>query len=125
MKILALVKRDAVYKVEVRVRSDASGVDLANVKMAMNPFVEIAVEEAVRLKESGLASEVIAVSCWAGWRLPGNDLRRDGHRCRPEEILLAVSADAFLIHMPEFHCPSFEHRTRCWFSLSDCWVGSE
>lgn len=52
MKILVLVKRDAVYKVKVRVRSDASGVDRANVKMAMNPFVEIAVEEAGQLWRS-------------------------------------------------------------------------
>jgi electron transfer flavoprotein beta subunit len=63
MKILVPVKRVADYKVKVRVRSDGSGVDLANVKMAMNPFDEIAVEEAVRLKEAGVASEVIAVSC--------------------------------------------------------------
>ena len=63
MKILVPVKRVADYKVKVRVRSDGSGVDLANVKMAMNPFDEIAVEEAVRLKEAGVASEVVAVSC--------------------------------------------------------------
>ncbi|NBU88352.1 MAG: electron transfer flavoprotein subunit beta/FixA family protein [Betaproteobacteria bacterium] len=63
MKVLVPVKRVVDYNVKVRVKSDGSGVDTANVKMSMNPFDEIAVEEAVRLKEKGLASEVIAVSC--------------------------------------------------------------
>ncbi len=63
MKILVPVKRVIDYNVKVRVKADGSGVDLANVKMSMNPFDEIAVEEAVRLKEAGIASEVIAVSC--------------------------------------------------------------
>jgi electron transfer flavoprotein beta subunit len=63
MKILVPVKRVVDYNVKVRVKSDGSGVDIANVKMSMNPFDEIAVEEAVRLKEKGLATEVIAVSC--------------------------------------------------------------
>ncbi len=63
MKILVPVKRVVDYNVKVRVKSDNSGVDIANVKMSMNPFDEIAVEEAVRLKEKGLATEVIAVSC--------------------------------------------------------------
>ena len=63
MKILVPVKRVVDYNVKVRVKSDGSGVDLANVKMSMNPFDEIAVEEAVRLKEKGGATEVIAVSC--------------------------------------------------------------
>src|SRR3954454_687726 len=63
MKILVPVKRVIDYNVKVRVKSDGSGVDLANVKMSMNPFDEIAVEEAVRLKEKGVATEVIAVSC--------------------------------------------------------------
>jgi electron transfer flavoprotein beta subunit len=62
MKILVPVKRVIDYNVKVRVRSDGSGVDLANVKMSMNPFDEIAVEEAIRLKEKGTASEVVAVS---------------------------------------------------------------
>ena len=62
MKILVPVKRVVDYNVKVRVRADGSGVDTANVKMSMNPFDEIAVEEAVRLKEAGVASEVIAVS---------------------------------------------------------------
>jgi electron transfer flavoprotein beta subunit len=63
MKILVPVKRVVDFNVKVRVKPDGSGVDLANVKMAMNPFDEIALEEAVRLKEAGIASEVIAVSC--------------------------------------------------------------
>ena len=63
MKVLVPVKRVVDYNVKVRVKSDGSGVDTANVKMSMNPFDEIAVEEAVRLKEKGLVTEVIAVSC--------------------------------------------------------------
>ncbi len=63
MKILVPVKRVVDYNVKVRVKSDQTGVDIANVKMSMNPFDEIAVEEAMRLKEKGIATEVIAVSC--------------------------------------------------------------
>jgi electron transfer flavoprotein beta subunit len=63
MKILVPVKRVVDYNVKVRVKSDQTGVDIANVKMSMNPFDEIAVEEAVRLREKGVATEVIAVSC--------------------------------------------------------------
>jgi electron transfer flavoprotein beta subunit len=63
MKALVPVKRVVDYNVKVRVKSDGSGVDIANVKMSMNPFDEIAVEEAVRLKEKGVLTEVIAVSC--------------------------------------------------------------
>ncbi|KPU96348.1 electron transfer flavoprotein subunit beta/FixA family protein [Variovorax sp.] len=63
MKILVPVKRVVDYNVKVRVKSDGTGVDIANVKMSMNPFDEIAVEEAVRLKEKGVVTEVIAVSC--------------------------------------------------------------
>jgi len=63
MKVLVPVKRVVDYNVKVRVKSDGSGVDVSNVKMSMNPFDEIAVEEAVRLKEKGIVSEVIAVSC--------------------------------------------------------------
>ena len=63
MKVLVPVKRVVDYNVKVRVKADQSGMDLANVKMSMNPFDEIAVEEAVRLKEKGVVTEVIAVSC--------------------------------------------------------------
>ena len=63
MKVLVPVKRVVDFNVKVRVKSDGSGVDIANVKMSMNPFDEIAVEEAVRLKEKGVVTEVIAVSC--------------------------------------------------------------
>ena len=62
MKVLVPVKRVIDYNVKVRVKADGSGVDLANVKMSMNPFDEIAVEEAIRLKEAGKAEEVVAVS---------------------------------------------------------------
>ena len=62
MKVLVPVKRVIDYNVKARVKSDQTGVDLANVKMSMNPFCEIAVEEAVRLKEKGVATEVVAVS---------------------------------------------------------------
>ena len=63
MKALVAVKRVVDYNVKVRVKSDGSGVDIANVKMSMNPFDEIAIEEAVRLKEKGVVTEIIAVSC--------------------------------------------------------------
>src|SRR6201988_1706827 len=63
MKGLVPVKRGVDYNVKVRVKSDGTGVDIANVKMSMNPFDEIAVEEAVRLKEKGVVTEIIAVSC--------------------------------------------------------------
>ncbi len=63
MKVLVPIKRVVDANVKVRVKSDGSGVELANVKMAMNPFDEIAVEEAVRLKEAGAATEIVAVSC--------------------------------------------------------------
>jgi electron transfer flavoprotein beta subunit len=63
VKVLVSVKRSVDANVKIRVKADQSGVDLANVKMSMNPFDEIAVEEAVRLKEAGVAEEVVAVSC--------------------------------------------------------------
>jgi electron transfer flavoprotein beta subunit len=63
MKVLVAVKRVIDFNVKVRVRSDGSGVETANVKMSMNPFDEIAIEEAVRLKEAGAATEIVAVSC--------------------------------------------------------------
>ena len=62
MKILVAVKRVVDYNVKVRVKSDHSGIDITNVKMSMNPFDEIAIEEAVRLKEAGVASEIVVVS---------------------------------------------------------------
>ena len=62
MKVLVAVKRVVDYNVKVRVKADNTGVDLANVKMSMNPFCEIGVEEAIRLKEKGIATEVVAVS---------------------------------------------------------------
>ena len=66
MKILVPVKRVVDFNVKIRVKSDGSGIDLANVKMSMNPFDEIAVEEAIRIKERGEADEVVAVSIGSG-----------------------------------------------------------
>ena len=66
MKVLVPVKRVVDYNVKIRVKADGSGVETANVKMSMNPFDEIAVEEAVRLKETGAATEVIVVSLEIG-----------------------------------------------------------
>ena len=66
MKVLVAVKRVVDYNVKVRVKSDNTAVDIANVKMSMNPFDEIAIEEAVRLKEKGVVTEVVAVSCGVG-----------------------------------------------------------
>src|SRR2546428_1734039 len=63
MKVLVPVKRVVDYNVKVRVKTDGSGVDIANVKMSMNPFDEIALEEGMRLKEAGMVSEVVAISC--------------------------------------------------------------
>ncbi|MGA0984897.1 MAG: electron transfer flavoprotein subunit beta/FixA family protein, partial [Burkholderiaceae bacterium] len=63
MKVLVTVKRVVDYNVKVRIAPDGSDVDIANVKMSMNPFDEIAVEEAVRLKEQGKVTEIIAVTC--------------------------------------------------------------
>src|ERR1700704_4095218 len=68
MKILVAVKRVVDFNVKVRVRADGSGVETANVKMAMNPFDEIAVEEAIRMKEAGTVSEIVAVSVGAQTR---------------------------------------------------------
>ena len=65
MKVLVAVKRVVDYNVKVRPKADGSGVDLANVKMSINPFCEIAVEEAVRLKEKGVATEIVAVTVGA------------------------------------------------------------
>jgi electron transfer flavoprotein beta subunit len=62
MKVLVTVKRVVDYNVKIRVKTDGSGVELANVKMSMNPFDEIAIEEAIRLKEAGKATEIVAVS---------------------------------------------------------------
>jgi electron transfer flavoprotein beta subunit len=95
MKILVPVKRVVDYNVKVRVKSDGSGMDLAGVKMSMNPFDEIAVEEAVRLKEKGVATEIIAVSCGVA---PCQETLRTA---------LAIGADrAILVEAP--NDPSFE-----------------
>ncbi|GIR83003.1 MAG: hypothetical protein CM15mP84_07510 [Cellvibrionales bacterium] len=81
MKALVAVKRVVDYNVKVRAKADGTDVDLNNVKMAINPFCEIAVEEAVRLKEAGTVTEIVAVS--VGEQLPGANSHRAGARCRP------------------------------------------
>ncbi|WP_128254713.1 electron transfer flavoprotein subunit beta/FixA family protein [Falsirhodobacter deserti] len=92
MKVLVPVKRVIDYNVKVRVKADGSGVDLANVKMSMNPFDEIAVEEAVRLKEKGVASEVVAVSI--GVKQAGDTLRTAMAMGADRAILINASEDA-------------------------------
>ena len=82
MKILVPVKRVVDYNVKIRVKADGSGVELANVKMSMNPFDEIAVEEALRLKEKGKATEIVAVSI-GPQQAPGDDPHRARHGRRP------------------------------------------
>ena len=77
MKILVPVKRAIDKDVKIRVKADGSGVELGNVKMSMNPFDEIAVEEAIRLKEAGKATEIVAVSIG-----PAASRRDDPHRAR-------------------------------------------
>jgi len=81
MKVLVAVKRVVDYNVKVRVKADNSGVDLANVKMSMNPFCEIAVEEAVRLKEKGVATEIVCFR--RPDHCPGAAAYRPGPGCRP------------------------------------------
>lgn len=96
MKILVPVKRVIDYNVKVRVKADQTGVDLANVKMALNPFCEIAVEEAVRLKEAGIATEVVVVSI--GPALAQEQLR----------TALALGADRALLLETEFAVDSLQ-----------------
>ena len=91
MKILVPVKRVIDYNVKVRVKSDGTGVDLANVKMSMNPFDEIAVEEAIRLKEKGAAEEVIVVS--VGVKQAAETLRT-ALAMGADRAILVVAADA-------------------------------
>lgn len=94
LKILVPVKRVIDYNIKVRIKPDGSGVDLANVKMSINPFDEIAVEEAVRLREAGLASEVIVTSC--GTAASGDTLRAAMAMGADRAILINTDADAVL-----------------------------
>ena len=82
MKVLVAVKRVVDFNVKIRVKADGSGVELANVKMSMNPFDEIGVEEAVRLKEAGQGNGSGCRHHWPG-PSPGNPAYRLGHGCRP------------------------------------------
>ena len=91
IKVLVPVKRVIDYNVKVRVKADGSGVDLASVKMSMNPFDEIAVEQAIRLKEAGLASEVVAVS--VGVRQAGETLRTALAMGADRAILVVAAED--------------------------------
>lgn len=91
MKVLVPVKRVIDYNVKVRVKADGSGVDLANVKMSMNPFDEIAVEEAIRLKEKGIATEVVVVSI--GVKQSQETLRTALAMGADRAILIEVSSD--------------------------------
>lgn len=90
MKILVPVKRVVDYNVKVRVKADRSGVDLANVKMSMNPFDEIAVEEAIRLKETGFATEVVAVSIGVS---QAQETLRSALAMGADRAILVVAAD--------------------------------
>jgi len=92
MKVLVPVKRVIDYNVKVRVKADGSGVDLANVKMSMNPFDEIAVEEAIRLKEKGVVSEIVVVS--VGVKQAGDTLRTAMAMGADRAILVTASDDA-------------------------------
>lgn len=92
MKALVSIKRVVDYNVKVRVKSDHSGVDLANVKMALNPFCEIAVEEAIRLKESGVVSEVVVVS--VGAQIVQEQLRTALAMGADRAILIETDMDA-------------------------------
>ncbi|RTL22596.1 MAG: electron transfer flavoprotein subunit beta/FixA family protein [Burkholderiales bacterium] len=90
MKVLVPVKRVVDYNVKVRVKSDGTGMDIANVKMSMNPFDEIAVEEAVRLKERGVATEIIAVSCGV---MPCQDTLRTATAIGADRGILVETAE--------------------------------
>ena len=98
MKVLVPVKRVIDYNVKVRVKADGTGVDLANVKMSMNPFDEIAVEEAIRLKERGIASEIVVVSI--GVKQAQETLR----------TALAMGADRAILVATRFSCPRWRSR---------------
>ena len=93
MKVLVPVKRVIDYNVKVRVKADGTGVDLANVKMSMNPFDEIAIEEAIRLKEAGKAEEVIAVS--VGVKQAQETLRTALAMGADRAILVEAAADVY------------------------------
>lgn len=91
MKVLVTVKRVVDYNVKVRVKPDGSDVDIANVKMSMNPFDEIAVEEAVRLKEKGVATEIVVVTCGT---VASQDVLRTAFAMGADRGILVESAEA-------------------------------
>lgn len=110
MKVLVPVKRVVDYNVKVRVKSDQTGVDLANVKMSMNPFCEIAVEEAVRLKEKGVATEVVAVSI--GPVQAQETIRTALAMGADRGILIQTDEDLEPWPLPSFWLPSLAKRLR-------------
>ncbi|MBM3374977.1 MAG: electron transfer flavoprotein subunit beta/FixA family protein [Betaproteobacteria bacterium] len=91
MKVLVTVKRVVDYNVKVRVKPDGSDVDIANVKMSMNPFDEIAVEEAVRLKEKGVATEIVVITCGT---VASQDVLRTAFAMGADRGILVESAEA-------------------------------
>ena len=99
MKILVPVKRVVDYNVKVRVKSDGTGVDIANVKMSMNPFDEIAVEEAIRLREKGIATEVVVVSI--GVKQSQETLRTALAMGADRAILIEATADEFVVRFAQ------------------------
>src|SRR3546814_10586240 len=100
MKILVPVKRVIDYNVKPRVKADGSGVDLTNVKMSMNPFDEIAVEEAIRIKEAGKAEEIIAVSI--GPAKATETLRSEEHTSELQS-LMRISYAVFCLKKKQNH----------------------
>ena len=111
MKVLVPVKRVIDYNVKVRVKADGSGVDLANVKMSMNPFDEIAVEEAIRLKEKGIATEVIVVSI--GVKQAQETLRTALAMGADRAILIEAASDVHHGHRAAGRGQAAQGRRRC------------
>ena len=115
MKVLVAVKRVADYNVKVRPKSDGSGPDLANVKMSVNPFCEIAVEEAVRLKEAGTATEVVVVS--VGFAVDDSFSFPDSDDSPLEVSLLGDDVPSSM--GGEFKRPGFKFSGAAWLGKGD------
>ena len=111
MKILVPVKRVVDYNVKVRVKNDHSGVELENVKMSMNPFDEIAVEEALRLKEKGIANEVVAISIGAS---QVQETIRNALAMGADSGIFVESNDNLEPLHPEYAPPALHSRFLAW-----------
>ena len=111
MKALVAVKRVVDYNVKVRVKSDQTGVDIANVKMSMNPFDEIAVEEAIRLKEKGAATEVVAVSIGVASRRAGDAGPVEMMKRADEAVYRAKAAGRNRVIVANAESPAFCNTT--------------